>query len=72
MIRLRGDEMKPRDVERKGVPMSAPGKALSAAERKKFEEARERWSKKCRHLTDPIDRSERLTEADLAIRINSR
>ncbi len=47
-------------------------KVLNAEERQKFEEARRRWSEKCRRLTEAIDRSERLTEADLAIRINAR
>jgi hypothetical protein len=52
--------------------MSPTSKPLNAEERRRFEEARRRWSEKCRRLTEAIDRSEQLTEADLAIRINTR
>lgn len=44
----------------------------SSEERQDFERARERWAERCRSLTEAIDRSERLTEMDLAIRINTR
>ncbi len=56
----------------RSTTMSHTSKPLDAEERRKFEEARERWSERCRHLTEAIDRSERLTEADLAVRINTR
>lgn len=56
----------------RGTAMPQTSKPLDAEKRRKFEEARERWSEKYRHLTEAIDRSERLTETDLAVRINTR
>jgi hypothetical protein len=51
---------------------TAPRRELSADERKAYVALREQWARRLRGVADAVDRSERLTAADYAVRINAR